>query len=242
MAQEIEFKLGAPALAQLAALATNADKLGQIEQIVSAAGVVSDIRSITKRVTSEAAISSTDATKVVRSLVNLYNMLADMAISPGELIDALTSYLEHRVAESWRGAHISNWKSAKSRIIDTLSSIKDDSPLATFAKSREVTFGHQNLYEGARIFTSIRPVFNRNGDKILQMIVSHELVLEYYAGTGSETRKIEVSMNATELAELKNQCERAQRKAGTVKLAFTGQPWQTTIASNPAPEGYDDDN
>jgi hypothetical protein len=240
--REIEFKLGAPALAQLATVAGNANKLAQIQEIISGAGIVSDIKSITKRISTEAGVSMQDADKIVRSLVNLYNMLVDMAASPSELIEALSAHLEQKTPETWRAGHLHNWKAAQIRIIETLASIKEDSPLATFAKSREVLFGHENIYDSARIFTAVRPVFNRNGDKVLQMLVLHDLVLEFYAGAVNETRKIQISLNASEVAELKNQCERAQRKAGAIKLAFTGQPWKTTIATNPVPDGDDNDD
>ena len=70
-------------------------------------------------------------------------------------------------------------------------------------------------------------IFNAAGDKLLETLVGHSLAILYRDGTGTE--ELHISMDADDLAELRKACERAAKKAVTIRNSLAECPWPTTV-------------
>jgi len=75
--------------------------------------------------------------------------------------------------------------------------------------------------------TDLRPVFNEAGDRIVQSVISHVLSIDYH--DGMDHRVIQFSLDAGRLAELKEDCERAIRKAAVLKRDLASAPWPVSV-------------
>ena len=65
----------------------------------------------------------------------------------------------------------------------------------------------------------------------MQSVVSHTLSIDYH--DGPDHRVIQFTLDATDIADLKKQCERAQNKSAVVKRDLKCLPWPTSVFREP---------
>jgi hypothetical protein len=98
----------------------------------------------------------------------------------------------------------------------------ENNPVLISEKAESVAWSHQNILFSTRIITDVRPVFNADGTKVEQVIVTSNLHLEYAAGNGMQ-EKLVLAMDALDVAELRRVCERAEVKMQTCLKEFEAQ-------------------
>ena len=122
-------------------------------------------------------------------------MLLDSGLPAEQVMDSLSAFLASGTPEDWRDAYLESWQQNKSVVLAAVQRITGDNPVSILGKAREVSFGHERVLQECRIFTSVRPVFNASGDKIVQMVITNELILDYRHGARRE--RIELSMDCS---------------------------------------------
>lgn len=223
----LPFKLSAPALrdvAQLTDLATNLKDIAE-----AAASLVSDVpfqnylHAISRRlkVESESVGSAITALRMLRRLQQALDLDVE------ELIERLTTSLGKDAPSNWRSQYLDRWTVSCHLVAEVLNLLVADHPLVLLWKSESLAGAHGNLLSESVILTDIRPVFNHAGDKVVQTVVSHVLLIDYLSG--QDHKRIELALDATDISELKDACERAKRKSGTIRAALPNLSWPTSI-------------
>jgi hypothetical protein len=76
----------------------------------------------------------------------------------------------------------------------------------------------------------MRPVFDDAGESIKQTIVTHTILIDY--SDGGDNRQLQVAMDASDIAELRRLCERAEVKAASLRSVLKDMPWPVSIPPN----------
>jgi len=82
-------------------------------------------------------------------------------------------------------------------------------------KARTLQYAYEHLLRSARILTDVRPVYDDDADEILGGVVTHSLVIEYTEG--GRHHHSYFALDTQDVGRLKQQCERAERKAATTE-------------------------
>ncbi len=225
------FSLPESAYRELATLASNQNHLAQFKEFVADVEDSSNLKDVVQKASDHTGLSPEDARRIIRALLNLHSVMVHTELEAKALVEAFTSTLDVKATESWKSDNLEPWKSATDAIVEVLSDIGPDSTLAIAGKARSVEHSHQNRFTGATIYTAIRPVFSSDGSDIHRMIVLNEIVLTYITGDGSQS--LQLAMDASDVVELKKQCERAQVKSASVKKMLNDCNWKTYISNDP---------
>ena len=90
-----------------------------------------------------------------------------------------------------------------------------DRAIAVTAKAFDVVTEHQRIFCGSRIFSDIRPVFSASADSVSAAVILHTLNISYH--DGGNHKEFYVVLENTELEDLKEAIERAEKKAKTLQ-------------------------
>ena len=110
-------------------------------------------------------------------------------------------------SRQWGDEDKARWAERSSilaRILDT------ESTLGRAAKAGSLLVRHQTLLCSAQILTDVRPVFDEPAESVDAFVAFHTLMVTYHEVV--DTRTISMAMDSRDLATLKEQIERAQRK------------------------------
>ena len=87
--------------------------------------------------------------------------------------------------------------------------------VGTVVKALDISYEYANVLRYSRIMTDIRPIFDEEADVIKGAVVSFTLRMSYF--NAGESRSLSISLDATDLEILSNQCHRALKKAETAQ-------------------------
>ena len=221
-----EIRIPNEAYSELAALASNLEHLPALGEAASALGPKLSLRALRKAFADRTGILATDADLVVASLLKLLHLCDATGRLPADVISLVTADLEKNAPEDWRTKHMDAWRRGEKALVAALN---PDGPLAILYKTQELTTAHQNSLESAQILTDIRPVFSSDASKILRAVVTHMLVLTS-RDSDVESRTAYFALDTGDVQQLKAACERALKKADTIKDNVSSLPWPTEIA------------
>jgi hypothetical protein len=210
----VQFKIPPSAFADLAALAENADNLSKIKDNLAAIGPGSSVKDLARRLSPLTGIGTEDLHSILNGLVNLNSLVSQVKEGPDKLVDLLTDTLERQATKSWKEESLARWKAASDQISSAIGWASRDETLLAQEKIRKLTYAHQNLLTSAKLVDDLRPIYNNDGTKIVHVILTYSLLIEYNDG---EPRRIELALDAADVADLKRACERAQRKTIAAK-------------------------
>jgi hypothetical protein len=218
--------LGLPEVAQsdLANMATHADKLSQIALAVKDARPGVELAPIVATTTG---LSTDEAQRILWTIWNLYLLKRRLDSDSAKVIADVTKSLEKQTSEGWKQKHLQAWNNSVGEVVSLLDTITDEHPLAVNSKAAALGRAHQNLFTEARVITDVRPVFSAGGDRVLESLIVHTMLLDYFNGT--KVRRIELALDAADVAQLRRLCERAERKAAVLKAALKDLPWATAV-------------
>jgi hypothetical protein len=123
------------------------------------------------------------------------------------------------------------WVSAKAAILSMLAFIDADHPVVISQKARRLSYLYERIFVNAEIITDLRPVYTVKGDKILEMIIQHKLIIRQHDSSHTDS-DLHLVMDARDIINLKNACERAIQKAKVLQDALANLPWVTEILSD----------
>ena len=165
--------------------------------------------------------NATDLFHVAKALCGLSVARRETDLDGKGFVDQITQALPRDTTSLWDAANNNLWEQYSKQIADALESLNDDHPLFVSSKATSLANTHQNLLLSSRLLTDVRPVFDDAGTKILEMVISHTLALNIHDGR-SERQLITITLDMEDILSLKEQCERAERKARIVANKLTG--------------------
>jgi len=217
-------------------IASHSDKLHYLEAIVGKPDVgkqsptaISD--ALARTFSEKAEISTEDARQIIAQLMAFHELRIGYKLSPSEFLDSVTQSLESDASQDWKEEHLENWIRNR-EVIQNL--LDPNNPLSFVHKSLRLSYEHQNIIFDTRILTDIRPVFDDDGQDLVQMLVSHMLKIEFH--DGAKRQKLYVSMGTDDLRNLTEACERAQNKETTLKTKLGDLPWSILVVGEEGDE------
>ena len=174
----------------------------------------------------------------------LHPIATSMGIDYSELYDAFSA-LENikllevefrsadealeRIESGISGSFAPELASKRAELVQALAVYTQDNPILLAFKSQRLAYLYQNIYRDAELITDSRPIFNSDGDKVLEFMVSHSLAITYTTGS-SRSERIHLTLDAGDVLKLRKACDRAILKAKTLKDALgKSAEWQIHI-------------
>ena len=220
----VPIRLGREIVSDLTLLIQHRD---QIDRIVDAAKDVppaSSIRAFSSRVAKridDAKVDTGVVLDVLQTLVNIPRMARRLGVERGRMIGVLTASLSRYSDEKWKERHLDGWESTSSIVASAIKSIHEGHPLFISAKAETLAYSHQNILTSQRIITDVRPVFDRDGAKIEETLILHNLLVEYSDGI-SPPKRVCFTLDSDDVTALRKSCERAEGKARSTREALKG--------------------
>lgn len=171
-----------------------------------------NIRGFSARLASKISLETELVDEVITALWNIKNVQRNLGVNSETIIKVLTKSLQRSASEEWQSEYLDAWKESADEIAHALDSLTDDHAIFISAKANSLAYTQQNLMVNARIITDVRPVFDTAGENILETVITHMLALRYADGS-RERRLITFALDNEDLASLRRQCERAERKS-----------------------------
>jgi DNA-binding Lrp family transcriptional regulator len=148
-------------------------------------------------------ISNTDAGRLLNALQNL-QIINQETKNYEKTFEIITDRLTADVRDKWI--------SAKAIILSILTLVNADHPAIISQKARRLSFEYERIFVSSDILTDLRPVFTSDGEKLLETIIQHKLVITQHDSSHRDS-DIHFVLDARDVINLKNACERAIKKA-----------------------------
>jgi hypothetical protein len=208
-------------------VARYASRLATVHELIAEGGANSSQEALTRKISGSVGLPESDAWQMLEALFNLSAVSRQVRMEPARFIELVIQTFESEAPPDWKDKYLSDWVGKKELIAQVISALRDDPAVLTIRKTRELTYSYQNILTRSRIVTELRPVFNKDGDKIVHGVVLHSLLIDYSDSRGG-TARIQLGMDAADIALLKAQCERAQTKSKAIQESFKDMPWGLT--------------
>ena len=164
-------------------------------------------------------ISVIDAARMVATLENI-QILGVEAGSPAKTFELIADRLDENLK--------SQWESRRDTILKILLLVSENHPVVVSQKAHRLAYSQETLFVDGEILTDARPVFTVAGDRVLEMVILHTLVITRHRGD-HRNATMHLAMDAADVIKLKNACDRAMLKATVLKKALSDKAWTTTI-------------
>ncbi len=230
-AEPIRLDLPEDALEELTTLAQAADRIPHIMELAAEASPHVGTRALSRTIAPSVGMASEDLWPVMIAILNLYHTQVGLKTDAKGLVAAVTANLKRQARTPEGKGRLARWEAAQPAITAALASLHPDHPLELAYKAYTVASASQYDLIRTKIYSEIRPVFNDSADAIVQCVVSHVLTLVYHDGHSHHA--IQFTLDANELAKIREQAERAERKAAVIKKEFGGMSWPTSIFREP---------
>ena len=120
---------------------------------------------------------------------------------------------------------------SKDKIIAAITSYDQDNPVSISFKAQKLTYFREKLFHEAEIITDARPVFDAKGENILEMVITHSLVITYW--TAGTFQTMHLAIDAADVLDLRKAADRAVIKGKTLKNALQTK-WKTEVPRDDA--------
>lgn len=148
------------------------------------------------------------------------------------VLEAITKAIKERAEQeslkSWTNEHLAAWDETREALKAALEQTSADSPLMISSKAQSLAYRHANVLSDSQIVADIRPVFDKSAGEVLEMVVTHTLIIGYSDDAGNG-REIHLTMDSTDVEKLREQCVRAETKAKLIVDSLDKLPWRTVI-------------
>jgi hypothetical protein len=194
---------------EMGQLAKNLDRLQEIIDASEEIRFAAEPEKPLRQLSSVVGIPYRELKSVFNALENLKG-LADHLGSIEEAIEKISASID---AETGKEVLLQAVE-----LRDALTKYAADNPISISFKAQRLTFQRDKLFQTADILTDARPVFNSTGDKIIEFIVTHELVITWTSSSDSVTKHI--SLDNADLLILRRACDKAFLKSKSVRDAL----------------------
>lgn len=108
-------------------------------------------------------------------------------------------------------------KEKQEEFIQRMSALLNVPPLGRVAKAFDLLTEGQQIYHGARMFTDVRPLFDRDASESPEAgVILHTLKVDYHASDG-HVRSLFVTMDSSDVKNLKEVIDREVEKTGSLQ-------------------------
>lgn len=162
-----------------------------------------------------------DCDAILRQMMSLYALRRQSELGPAEVIEGLQYGITHAPEERrWSAEQIGAWE----RVIPQLEELLSLDTVWLVAKAWDLTYEYANLFHNARIITDIRPLFTQDASEVKASVVS--FILRLYYDSRDANHSLTIAMDEADVTSIKEQCERALRKAEIARerMALAGIP------------------
>lgn len=212
------------ALDDVSLVVKNADKLPRICEAVAGTEAVQSLAKLTGLVSAEIGLPNGEARAIVGTLLTLHRLRSQLGQSSEVFLAGLATWFAEMTKEEGKEELSTLWERGLPHIRDALG---EDSAFATLDKATELVYSHQNVLREVRILTDLRPVYDKAASKIVRMVVTHLLRVDYLDGSSAE--RLYIAIDAGDLEKLEEQCTRAKDKAAVVAKSLENMPWPTSV-------------
>jgi hypothetical protein len=207
----------------VALVVRNADKLARVCEVLATSKAVSSLAEASESVSKEAGLSEAEARTIIGTLLALHRLRSQLELSTAEFLEGLAGAVALLARKRAQEELLKSWESGLAGI---RAALDEDSALGALDKATELIYSHQNVLMKARVLTDLRPVYDKPAAKIVRMVVTHQLILDYL--DGSSRKRLYVAIDAVDLKKLEEQCRRAEDKARVVSESLKDLPWPTS--------------
>ena len=214
----------------LLAFLRNRQHLTKIAEVSQRCQPASNVWTFGKHVASAAGLPVDETIPVVRTLWNIRRGQTLSGDTPNDVVDGITRVIREQTASNpaWQAERISEWEQITAQLKGVLEQLSPDSALMISSKAQALAYRHANILKDAKIIADIRPVFDERVREIKEMVVQHTLIVDYSNDAG-EARKIHLTMDSTDIAKLREQCDRADAKVKLIVQSLGDKNWPTVI-------------
>ena len=192
----------------------------QLQQVIQAAQRQNpsiELSGILGKISKETDIPVSDLSRIFRTLENLHNLSEDL----GDFDALMTS-----IIQSVKTDVAEKIKSSVDVIRSALNLYNKDNPVSITLKAQRLTYSRERLFYNAEIITDARPIFDSSGEKVIEFVVTHCLVITSVVDGRRQERYY--SIDHADLLILRKACDQALVKSRTLKLAMEDK-WPTEI-------------
>lgn len=192
---------------------TALSRLGRIDE-VEAAALVAAFAKLRAYLTVDALAAA--ARQAAPSLDPVDDVIVTLLGLTTETRHLQSEEIGHLVAESLDGI-LDETGLDIDRVVDVVAQLTATRALRTSANAHEVLAQHDRNFQGARIFTDLRPLFDTDPEQPPSGAVIVEMLqLETWSGDGA-TETVRVAMDRTDLLELRAVIDRAIKKTDSLR-------------------------
>jgi len=154
-------------------------------------------------------VSDREASTLLRQILATSSLMRHQSLTADEFLEGLRSGIEKD--SQWSSDEIQRWRTAENKLRELLAL-----PVVTIVtKSLDLAYEYAYLFQGARILTDVRPLFDTTATRVEGAVISYTLRLRYDGVDGDHG--LSIAMDEDDVRLLEKQCERALRKATTAK-------------------------
>lgn len=173
---------------------------------------------------------------LLRPVLALSQLLRQREVNVGEVLEGLR-FAVTTVVPAWGEEDLAAWDA----VAPHFGELFQAQPVRTVSKAIDLAYEHANLFQGARIVTDIRPIFNDGDDEQMEIdgaVVAFTLRLHYDNREGNHS--LSVALDEADVRTLNYQCERALHKAELAQRRMQDMAGVPTVISGEANDESDD--
>jgi len=163
----------------------------------------SDLRNALKKVLHDK-VEEIDS--ILRQLMSLYTLCRERDITAKDVLKGIW-YGLNRAKDRWTEEEFAKWTTIEPYFLKLLSLQN----VWTVIKALDLSYEYANLLQSTKIFTDIRPVFDKNADHILGSVVTYTLRLRFDSLEGNKS--LSIALDEKDIKKLSETCDRALKKA-----------------------------
>jgi len=187
-------------------------------------GLTLDRDRLTRALAEAAALEATSVAPIVTALWRLAFAQQGFETDAVGFVNALTGALAAVSAERWAGTDTENWSERVGLVAQLL---RPDGAIAICAKAVDLRAEEQLIFCRARTLTDMRPVFDESAERVQGYVLFHTLRITCHEGV--ETREIYISLDGSNVRDLRRQLDRALRKQDLLAATLKGAGFQTLL-------------
>lgn len=199
----------------LARFTNHRDLWQNIFEVASRCEATSQVSTFCQYVSNESNVDLDIVHRVLVGLCSLRRGQQESGFTVDRVIEDVSGVLEQQVGEfGWTKELIEEWNNAKEELVNLLDSLDDDHPLMVSLKAQHLVYDRPNLLRDIRIITDIRPVFDKAAEHIHEMVVTHNLIIEYEDKEGR--KELYLAVDNEDISSIRNACDRADAKSHVI--------------------------
>jgi len=173
-----------------------------------------------------------EAESLFRQVLSLHGLARRANLDTSQVFAGLRFGLQPEASE-WTPEQIQQW----TLIEPLVQELFDLDVVRLSAKALDLSYAHAELLENAQILTDVRPVFGTDASAVRAVVISHSLLLRYDDTEGDHI--LSLAMDEKDIRTLKEQCDRALKKSGTVEALLKTLPDITVLVPGKGNDGDD---